>query len=132
MTIKSRALAREMKEDRFADTDKESEETDDTFMWLRKHWAVRLLLFVDSTTFGIVNVYGMQGIPWTKAIASIFWSSYLLLELLGILAWSSTGGESTTDEPSSLLLPSLYGEHTQKTGLENVAFSYIIVSDLHI
>ena len=62
----------------------------------------------------------MQGIPWTKVIASIFWSSYLVLELLGILAWSSTGGESTTDRPSSLLLPSLYGERTQKADLEKV------------
>ena len=79
-----RVAARVIIENRFSDAANESES--ESFSQFRRNTVVRLVLFVLSTLLGIVKIYGMQGVPWTKAWASMFLSSFLILEIVGLLA----------------------------------------------
>ena len=79
-----RIAARVIIEERFSDATVESESG--SFAQFQRNTVVRLVLFILSTLLGIVKLYGMQGVPWTKAWASMFWSSFLVLEIVGFLA----------------------------------------------
>ena len=84
-----RVAARSLLEDRSVEArfdDITDQEQAQSFTQFRQNTIVRLMLFVLSTLLGLIKIFGMQGIPWTKAWASMFWSSFLILELLNLLA----------------------------------------------
>lgn len=56
-----------------------------SFAQFRENIITRLLLFVLSSLTGMIKTYGMQNTAWTKAWASMFWASFLVMEFLFII-----------------------------------------------
>lgn len=77
-----RQAARRVLHDRFSDSGPHT----DSLTRFRHNTVVRLLVFVLSTLTGVVKIYGMHNVPWTKIWASMLWSSFVILELLLFIA----------------------------------------------
>lgn len=87
-----RAAARKVLRDRFPDDGSPT----DSLTQFRDNTVVRLLAFVLSTSTGVVKIYGMHNVPWTKIWASMLWSDFLMLELLLFIA-----GKDRSNSPAA-------------------------------
>ena len=81
-------------QERFGDASSDSESG--SFAQFQRNTVVRLVLFILSALLGIIKLYGMQGVPWTKAWAGMYWISFLVLEVFGFLAGKDRLGQAAT------------------------------------
>ena len=90
----TRVAARVILKQRFSDAANDSESG--SFAQFQRNTVVRLVLFILSALLGIIKLYGMRGVPWTKAWAGMYWSSFLVLEVVGFLAGKGRCGRAVT------------------------------------